>query len=320
MKKAFTLIELVVAIALLAIVISFAGVVFSVSIDSYRTAGANAEIMQKLRAITDQLNADFKGICTDAPLLIRFEQDDPNRYDQIMFFADGDFQSTQLYESGSNAEPAPDGDKLIIGNIARIYYGQAQPDLNLLARRQHILTTDTNLAAYDMSNFSSGTNAHKLNEWYEHDSLSLAQWKTIEGEAYKDKIIPTCFETRPLVDMDDPNTFHKLMCEGVGSFTVQWAYWDSGDKRFYWFPSDDPDGDPSTLDSHFRSVGNEFGVFFNIPNGSHFGNWYPIDDAKFASEDFSSYPKAVKFTFRLYDSKGIIKEGRTFTHIVYLSE
>jgi len=29
-------------------------------------------------------------------------------------------------------------------------------------------------------------------------------------------------------------------------------------------------------------------------------------------------PKALKFTFTLYDSKRIIKEGRTFTHIVYL--
>ena len=30
------------------------------------------------------------------------------------------------------------------------------------------------------------------------------------------------------------------------------------------------------------------------------------------------WPKAIKFTFTLYDSKGIIKGGRTFTHIVYL--
>ena len=28
--------------------------------------------------------------------------------------------------------------------------------------------------------------------------------------------------------------------------------------------------------------------------------------------------RALKFTFTLYDSKGILKEGQTFTHIVYL--
>ena len=40
-NKAFTLIELVVAIAILAMVLSFAGVIFKVSIGAYRTAIAN---------------------------------------------------------------------------------------------------------------------------------------------------------------------------------------------------------------------------------------------------------------------------------------
>ncbi|MFZ0033667.1 MAG: type II secretion system protein [Sedimentisphaerales bacterium] len=334
MKKAFTLIELVVAVALLGIVVLFAGVIFRVSIDAYRTAGANAEIMQKLRAITDQLNTDFKGIRTDAPLLFRFSEDmnDPNqRYDQIMFFADGDFQSTQLYDCtgkpGNTGEP-------IKGNVARIYYGQAHsldsldnrmkdPDVllekdRLLARRQHILTADPNLDNWpnaNMSDFSNSGAGGMLNEWYEHDSLSLAQWKTIKGSDYDSQIIPTCFESRPLIDMDAPNTFHKLMCEGVGSFAIQWAYWDSGANRFYWFP----------VDSDFcSSCGKFFGVFFNIPNSYQFGKWYPINDPKFIGRNFSSYPKALKFTFRLYDSKGIIKEGgragRTFTHVVYLGD
>lgn len=335
MKKAFTLIELVVAVALLAMVFFFAGTIFKVSINAYRTAGANAEIIQKLRAITDQLNIDFKGICTDGPLLIWFHQDshttDPNRYDQIMFFADGDFQSTQLYDKTTGKPDSKSGDKLVIGNVARIHHGQARSldpanntmkdpfDLEekdrLLARRQHILTADPDLEEWPnagMMNFN-----RDRNERYEHDSLSLAQWKTIEGGAYENKIIPTCFGFRPLIDMSDPNTFHKLMCEGVGSFAVQWAYWDSGDDRFYWFPSDDPDGDGSNADSHFDFGKDEFGVYFNIPSSIADSEWY-------SGEDFSSYPKAIKFTFRLYDSKGIIKEdgraGRTFTHIVYLGD
>jgi hypothetical protein len=32
------------------------------------------------------------------------------------------------------------------------------------------------------------------------------------------------------------------------------------------------------------------------------------------------WPKALKFTFTLYDSRGVFKEGQTFTHIVYLGE
>ncbi|MHC4157360.1 MAG: type II secretion system protein [Planctomycetota bacterium] len=50
MRRGFTLIELVVAVAILALISSFAGAIFSVSIDSHRTAMANAEIMRKLRA------------------------------------------------------------------------------------------------------------------------------------------------------------------------------------------------------------------------------------------------------------------------------
>ena len=38
----------------------------------------------------------------------------------------------------------------------------------------------------------------------------------------------------------------------------------------------------------------------------------------FTPEEY--WPKALKFTFTLYDSKAVIKGGRTFTHIVYLDD
>ncbi len=323
MKKGFTLIELVVAVALLSMVLSFAGVIFNVSIESHRTARANAEITRKLRAITDQLNTDFAGIRTDAPLLIWFEQADPNRYDQIMFFANGDFQSIQTYEANSiDPGPDPNGDLVVSGNMARVYYGQAQ-DLSLLARRQHLLTADDRVEEWpnvNMSNFNFKNN----NEELEHDRLSLAEWKTVDANEYG-RIVSVCFETRPDIDMDDPYTYHKLMCEGVGSFAIQWAYWDEDDDRFYWFPSDDPDADGDDDDSHFdlMPMPNEFGVYFNLPDSIGEPDWYSIEEAENrADEDFSAFPKALKFTFRLYDSRGIIEQdgekGREFTHIVYL--
>ena len=130
MRKAFTLMELVVALAILAVVLSFAGVIFRVSIDSHRLALANAEIMQKLRVITEQLDADFRSLRKDGEIFVvwaaehkrqaDYPQIDPtdkrslafDRFDRIMFFANGDFQTY-----GANPER---------GNVARICYTLAR--------------------------------------------------------------------------------------------------------------------------------------------------------------------------------------------------
>jgi len=228
--------------------------------------------------------------------------------------------------------PDKAGNRLVAGNVARIYYGQAQ-NRDLLARRQHILSADSRLDNWpstDMTDFGYfiAPGSYRINEVYEHDSLSLSQWKTIYRSIYNGEIVPTCFGKRALIDMDDPNTFHKLMCDGVSSFAIQWAYWDSSDKQLRWFPSDDPDGNPSTNDSHFVLMHEQrFGIYFNIPESASISTliskWEAMKDGnvmyssgKMFSPDF--YPEALKFTFRLYDSKGVIENGREFTHIVYL--
>jgi len=369
--RGFTLIELLVAVAILVIVLSFAGVIFRVSIESHRTAIANAEIMQKLRAITDQFNSDFKGLQTDAPLLMWFRQDktDPNlRYDQIMFFADGDFQSTQLY-AGKPLIPALTG-RPIRGNVARIYYGQAQSldfrdntmkypfyldrHKRLLARRQHILTADPDLYVWPSTVDVNGTfddiingapkEYNNNNEIFEHDSLSLARWKALDITEYDvfsvvtTPILNICFDFPPWVNMGDAKTFHKLMCQGVGNLAIQWAYWDAAYNKYHWFPSNNPDsrgtyshftlvkmdGFPATASSKPGYVDFDvFGVFFNIPNASQRNYWGIASRMRYnPTNKFPSgfYPKALKFTFTLYDSKGVIKNGRTFTHIVYLGD
>ncbi|MCX5634327.1 MAG: prepilin-type N-terminal cleavage/methylation domain-containing protein [Planctomycetota bacterium] len=361
MKKGFTLIEVVVAVGLLAMVIGFSSLIFKVSIETRRTAGANAEIMQKLRAITNQLNRDFTGIRPDAPLLIWFDANNPDyRYDQIMFFADGDFQSTQLY-SGTP----------VIGNVARIYYGQAsvysptygfyicpwdQPYpfdqsgdnysdkmLNtrerMLARRTHILTADSSLKQFPLegANFSASFTPTG-NDSNEYDTNSLSQWKVITStQANNDKIIATCFDNtsgRPQIDfVSQPLVgLHMLMTEGVGSFAVQWAYSctaSGGNTEYRWWPADNPDGDAATVDSDFGNLMGmgklRFGIYFNMSGGVTVANtpdWSGSDQAKTenATPFAGFFPRALKFTFRIYDSKGIIKGGRTFTHIVYLEK
>jgi len=262
MRRAFTLIEVVVAIGLLAMVLSFAGVIFRVSIDSHRTAIANAEIMQKLRAITDQLNADFRSVRYDCAGYIGFNTDisalGGNTLqvysDSIAFFAAGDFQSTNQYSGDT-----------IYGNVACIYYGQPDPNSyvriprprdKILLRRQTILTADAP---------SSGA---PDGEYYR---TSLPQWHVSPPFADEDEWLK-----RPVID---PNNIEAnlpmYVAKGVDNFTIEYAQWDPAGK-IRWTRGQKTD-----------------------------------------AEEIRT--RAFKFTFTLYDSRGVIRNGRTFTHIVYLT-
>ena len=262
MRKAFTLIELAVAVALLAMMISFASLIFDMSIDTYRTAIASAEIMQKLQAITGQLNADFKGLRWNPGGGVSFTLLGTGvRSDQIVFFANGDFQSTSQYD-----------DKTVAGNLAMIYYGLADvnatdPRENVLVRRQTILTSDTDLTR----NFNLDEQAEYCNE----DKKSSLSELIADGFDVNNMLVTWD------LNLDDPNDLVMYMAEGVDDFTIQFAEWNDLDKKFDWVPKKD-------------------------------------------ESEFDDYPvittSAFKFTFTLYDSKGILEEGKTFTHIVYLGD
>jgi prepilin-type N-terminal cleavage/methylation domain-containing protein len=353
MKKGFTLIELLVAIAILTMVLSIAGVIFKVSIDSQRIAIANAEIMQKLRAITDQLNSDFKGLRKDGEIFIVWAADrkklsaplanpnDPNafeRSDRIMFFADGDFQSY-------NASP------IVRSDLARVCWTLAKkgtlrpqdlpPHKRILARTQHNLTADPNLLNFFDPNAFSNQQWYDWNNLYEYDKIFLEGWKNIPLQNKIDILsvigdvtipgtvtssVPDSFRGAN-VDINNPNSIHKLLCQGVGEFKVQSWY----DAQRRWIPEVNPNGDGSLQDDSdfiLTSSGDldpcDVPVLWypywtvgigNSRNNINFPGWL-IDE-----EHFNIIPglgRALKFTFTLYDSKGIIKNGRTFTHIVYL--
>ncbi len=261
-NKAFTLIELVVSIGILALVLSFAGVIFNVSIDSYRSAIAESEIMQKLRTITEQLNADFRGIAPGYGGYIAFNDDTYNiggktiqsHSDCIAFFADGDFQTTRQYNS-----------KTIAGNVACIFYGPAdsnsygsvlKPEKKMLLRRQTILTDNVP---------SSGSDPR--GEYYRE---SISEWRvTPPFNSQEDWV------KKPIIDPNDvKDQFVMYLAQGVDNFTIQFAESDSS------------------------------------------GNIIWSRRKKGEGQNIST--NAFKFTFTLYDSNGVIKNGRTFTHIIYL--
>jgi prepilin-type N-terminal cleavage/methylation domain-containing protein len=359
MRKAFTLMEMVVALGIMAIVLSFAGAIFRVSVDSHRLALANAELMQKFRAVTEQLDADFHGLRKDGEVLVlwraqrkadytgqnRNAEEAFERFDRIMFFADGDFQTYGTY--GAN-NPKP-----IRGNMARICYALANgPSSNptepnrpqnqkaqrrVLARTEHILVPPSTTAnpgdPLGMSQFTDG----QWRDWMsvkESDPVSLRGWELI-APAQKADILSVIGDVEVSVDnftskksdldggvtLDpaNPQSLHAFLCRGVGQFEIQG--WSDAERR--WIPSVNPNGDASlTDDSDFVLQGDDLHPR-SIP-----GLWYPRGPAIFGNRtiarfnsDFSQIPglgRALKFTFTLYDSRGLVKNGRTFTHIVYL--
>jgi len=362
MRRAFTLMELMVAVGILALVLSFAGIVFNVSIEAHRMAIANAEIMQKLRAITAQLDADFQGLRKDAEIFVAWvaadrrslppedtndcDLDGFERFDRIVFFADGDFQSY------GSAPP-------VRGNLARVSYmlarnGPAKAESmprhkRVLARTQHIITADPALPAglLDPADPNALTDPqwHDWHSGYEYEKITPEQWKHIDkgGKANMLTAITDVNVFTPTVglavrgadiDTANPASIHMLLCEGVGEFKVQGWY----DLERRWLPEVDPDGDGDLSDSDFyldpadptslapdRVPGVLYPYRRSVPRpyGGVAINGLSYPPVMVNEANFSRIPglgRALKFTFTLFDSKGIIKQGRTFSHIVYLDK
>lgn len=288
MKRAFTITELLVAIGLLAAVLAASGLIFHYSVDAQRTASATSEIMRNLRAITDQLNADFDGLYKDAPLIVYSRVDGTKkvRADKIVFFSTGDFRTTRQYDDKTTA-----GNKTVAGNVARVFYGQSDfvsgvcpnpllvsPEEDrrkkILVRKQVILTLDQDVP---MSNPGPSNN-----DPCEYETTSLAdqisKYVKNENQAKDD------WGIRPAIDPNNEEDIPLFFARGVDNFTVQVDA-----------------NDLNRID----------------PNGVL--EWQPEND-DIDSIDEKHYPNAIKFTFTLYDSKGIIKNGREFTHIVYVGD
>jgi hypothetical protein len=75
-------------------------VVFSAAVKAHRTAAATTEVMARMRAVTEQLEMDIRGLRSDMPVAVWFEYDPVTRkrYDQIQFFANGVFQSSRQWD------------------------------------------------------------------------------------------------------------------------------------------------------------------------------------------------------------------------------
>ncbi|MCD4832009.1 MAG: type II secretion system GspH family protein [Anaerohalosphaeraceae bacterium] len=291
MRKAFTITELLVAMGLLAAVLLASGTIFSYSLQAQRQAMATAEVMRTLRAIVDQLNSDFAGWYEDSPIVVEFYKatngSDEVRADSIAFFSAGQFETTNSY-SGN----------IVNGNFARIYYGQAQVptfdstvqddrEIKILARRQTILGADPLLPIQLVTEaeYDSGSLLDQQKEFRGGKTVTTGKWLT-----------------RPAVDPSINNEYPMYFAAGVDDFTIEIEDGIDGiTGEIIWWPDDAEVS--SNITYWWGEILPPFAVFPIVT--------FPTDTANI---------DAIKFSFTIYDSQGIFKNGRRFEHIVYIKK
>ncbi len=380
-NKAFTILELLVAMALLVAMMAISGMVFKMAVDAHRRADATGQVTRKLRAIVNQLDADFRGLNEQAEMTMVWvpvpmdaqgnalplttppaSVHHYGRFDRVVFFANGNFQSYSPQPPSNPDQIIPvsvptlvrNTSKLVQGDMALICYMPANnsagtaakdqsPRTRILARSQHILASDRELVGdpdpttgltyplYVNPTLSTGNLATAFSpsfiQRFEYINLSILQW------LYMDRLNQMSNKGLVLSRMTgvsiwngnatggglsvDPRAvdplnknIHMLLCEGVGEFSIQ--SWHNGQQR--WYPDIIRNSDGSIAGMDFFFTGNQL--------NSKWLSWSP--SLAGMGSDFSADPtmggigRALKFTFTLYDSHGVFKNGKTFTHIIYL--
>ncbi len=123
-RRGWTLLELVVAVALLAAVLAAAGSLFHTAAAVTARGQAAAGVLQEVAAIERQLRADFEAISSEGFLAIRcVAVDAPGgdaviRADQVIFFTQG-VRSIQTFRAGAGVNRRGQS------TASRVYYGHA---------------------------------------------------------------------------------------------------------------------------------------------------------------------------------------------------
>ena len=303
-SRGVTLVEMMVAVAITGIMLAASGIVFKKANDASGKAMAANEMMRELRAVTRQLDDDFKGIRKDMPIAIIFEQDVVTgiRRDRIVFFANGDFQDINGLHSG---------------NLARIFYGQTNdepytppdsmaPLRQFLARRYKIMTGDSAaIAPYDDTFWSS-----YFPEEYDKTSFeraSVAYWRNVGQADYVAHFFKedakVSFIRRPVFGNTGTNVQQMYFLSDVTDLKIQ--IWDG----FRWYPDEN---DFLANDSEPRD--GIFALYWNAPAGVGLDDWRLCPAIPTLNP-----PQAIKFTFTLYDKNRVrFPEGKTFSYIVRL--
>ncbi|MFA6175198.1 MAG: type II secretion system protein [Phycisphaerae bacterium] len=112
-------------------------------------------------------------------------------------------------------------------------------------------------------------------------------------------------------------------CE-ARSLTQEVKEYSSSVARWLAWPSIDPNTG-SGISMYLAKGVDNFSIMicgsgYQVIDSNHSITWLSSTVTEYFGLNFRAYPDAIKFTFTLYDSKGIIKTGRRFEHIVYIGK
>ncbi len=283
--------------------------------------------------------------------------DDFTRLDRFYFFTLGNFHTYNVWpydENGTLKQDILHGHVARVGYmLAGDGNGRRAADMpaakRMLGRSQHLYTSKTVLNAANNpilfpnpTDYSAFTSVD--NNRYEFDTITADDWRDDpiwSSSAASEKsdmverildvdVFPPAGGTDRGIRMNPANAenLHMLLAQGVGEFKVQG--WFEAEKR--WIPEVDPDGDGDFSDTDF--VPNGTGIHVEQVPGIIYpykfhalgpgytaihGNYdlTELDQAHF--DQIPGLGSALKFTFTLYDSKGVFPDGKTFTYIVQLN-
>lgn len=171
-------------------------------------------------------------------------------------------------------------DSSVRSNIARVYFGGAKNDANNLLLDMKLLVPSKLTDANDWAN----------------ESFAECQQRITDLEDPNDKV--AYGGSRPVFDANFPD---NLLAQGVSDLLIEWTYDSSrwpvyaGARKIPWYGMKTP-----------RAMGDAFETA-GIP---YRAVWTPRNSA--------DWPAALRFEFTIRDSRGIIKDGKRFEHIVYI--
>ena len=350
-----TLVEMLVAVTITIGMLGMVGMVFKSSSKASGKALAYNELLRQARALTRQLEDDFRGLRADMPMAIIWEEEladvdgdynvDPCeviRKDRIVFFANGDFQTIDGQYSG---------------NLARIFYGQSldtyntpvheedpcAPPRRILARRTKILTP-LGLPVVDSTNWSAWGSPEIFDDNPLEKSV-VGYWKNEIPQNYIDYHFRTW---DPALTASPPNQWKVSMVrrpniEEVVNAMYAGTVSSDGIQKIYMLP----DVGEFKIEAWYNyqqqwgDVPCPMAMYWNIPDldgGSLLSNGMPAGqniDVHYwwSSTDIGTYvavgmgltqpvdtwPGGLRFTFRLYDKdRRHFPEGKEFSYIVRL--